>query len=200
MNIHLRNTWGVFLWVHFALKFCDTNTVVSASTTPPRIPDNEEVIKYECGNQVLMPYKMLYADKYLTDKKIRSFLLFQGNTGPHVNKPSVYLNPGSAWTRILLCRWKKKYQQWHSPGAHCIKNDFKIGTQFIFTSWGCPKIQVSLVHLLCVSIYLLKWNDHVFVILYTPGVKLKVTLNCLHSMKFSRYLGSWELIYFSDNF
>lgn len=33
-----------------------------------------------------------------------------------------------------------------------------------------------------------------------PGLKLKVTLNHLHFMLFSRYLGSSELIYYSENY
>lgn len=44
--------------------------------------------------------------------------------------PSIYLNPGPVSPRTLLCRWKK-YQEWHSPGAHCTKSDFARATQFV---------------------------------------------------------------------
>lgn len=99
--------------------------------------------------------------------------------------PPVYLNPGSAWDTPM--QMGKKYQKWQSRRTHCTKKDFARSTEFIFTSWGCPQIQVSLVHLFCVSVYKSEIITFTSLILYMPGLKLKVTLNCLHFMMFSRY-------------
>lgn len=94
---------------------------------------------------------------------------------------------------------RKKCQSDNSM-IYCTKNDFARATQFVFTSWGDPQIEVSLCISIYLFIYLLKWNYHIFLIFFLLGLELKVTLNCLHFMLFSRYLGSSELIHFSENY
>lgn len=80
---------------------------------PPALSESQEmkVIKDRRGNQDLVPYRMCWTGKYLTSEEIRSFLLRQGDLGPHLiylNKSSVYLNPELAWTRTLLRGWEKE--------------------------------------------------------------------------------------------
>lgn len=106
-----------------------------------------------------------------------------GNPGTHLTWSSIYLSESRVCLDCNIPMWmeKKKYQEWHSPGTHCTNNNFATSYHIVFTSWVCLQIQVSLVHLLCVSIYLLKWNDHIF-IFFHARIKAQsyIELSSLH--------------------